>query len=243
MHLLIQELQLLKGACLRVLGTFVVLAGGFLATPVAQQALERMHADLVPNGVALVGLTPLDPFVAQATVAAVLALLVALPLLLFELWRYIAPGLYPAERRALGGVVLAGVALFAFGAWFAYQVIIPATFAGLYAFTPDGLPAFYSLRDLVSLVCGMTLAVALLFELPVAMVGLARLGLVDPGFWARHARAAVLLALVASAILTPDGSGISMVLLAAPIGVLYGAGWAASTVAARQSALQVKYNI
>ncbi len=230
MNFFIQELQLLKGAFTRLLCWFIFLALLFLATPVSRIAIERMHYDLVPQGVDLVGLTPADPFIAQATVAAALALLLVLPLSLLEVWKYVAPGLYPHERRPFSASLAFGAVLFFTGAWFAYSFLIPATFAGLYAFTPPGLAAFYSLRDLVSLVCGMVVVTALLFELPVAMAVLTRLGVAQAGAWRRHGRYAIVAALVVGAVLTPDGSGISMLLLSVPIGVLYALGWAASAV-------------
>lgn len=236
MELILKELMVLRGACMRLLGSFVFLTAGFMVTPVAQSTIVRMQQDLVPQGVALVGLTPFDPFLAQAAMAAALAMLIVGPLLLVEVWRYVSPGLYQDERRAFGQLLWWGSALFLFGAWFSYAFVIPATFAGLYAFTPAGLQSFFSLRDLVSLVCGMTVAAGFLFELPVVMMALVRIGLLSPSFWGRHWRHAVLIAVVVSAVVTPDGSGISMALLSLPVCVLYGAGWAGSRVMARHRA-------
>jgi len=236
MELILKELMVLRGACVRLLGSFTFLLLAFMATPIAQSVIVRMQGDLVPQGVALVGLTPFDPFLAQATVAAALAMLLVGPLLLIEVWRYVSPGLYPDERRALGQLLWWGSALFVLGTWFSYAFIIPATFAGLYAFTPAGLQSFFSLRDLVSLVCGMTVATGFLFELPVMMMVLVRIGLLSHSFWGRYWRHAVLITVAVSAVVTPDGSGISMMLLSLPVCALYGAGWVGSGVMARHRA-------
>lgn len=236
MEFLLQELAYIRGALLRVTLAFLVFATAFFALPLPSGespsvwALQKMRADIVPQGVSLIITNPLDPFAAQVTLSVILALLLSLPLLLLEVWRFVAPGMYRHERLVVGGFVVAAFLFWTLGAVFAYTLLVPAVFSALYSYVPEGVLAYFSLRELVSITAGLTFGVSFLFLLPVVMTLLAALGVVGPAFWRTYARHALLLALLASAIITPDGSGVTMVLLALPIGGLYAAGYAGSVM-------------
>jgi sec-independent protein translocase protein TatC len=116
-------------------------------------------------------------------------------------------------------------------------VLVPLTFNELYAFLPHGVVAYFSLREVVSLVTGFVIGCSLIFLLPLMMTLLTFAGLVPAHIWRSYARFAVLLVLILSAIITPDGSGVGMALLSLPVCALYGAGYAASTFVRRRSNL------
>lgn len=254
MEILLGELRYLRRMCGRILVGFVLLFAMFLMVPlssqtvagfsvplpategttIAEQTIRLMRADLVPAGVELVSMTPIDAFYANAAISAMLAILILCPLALYEMWRFVSPGLYSHERRTLRLLVLLSAVLFVVGAVFAYVMLIPIIFSGLYAFTPVDAQALFSLRALVSLVAGMMLATAFLFLIPVVMVILSRAGVVPAPWWSDHAREAILITLVVSAIITPDGSGLSMVVLALPMCALYGGGYAGSMILTRK---------
>lgn len=210
----------------------MLLAGVLFGVPVSAGksfvalVLERMRADLVPTDVALIITNPMDAFITQVTIAVFLAILLLAPLVALEAWRFVAPGLYSKERRGLLGFMGIALALWYGGAAFAYAVLVPATYSALYGFLPEGVLPYFSLRELVGMTAGLVLAAGLIFLLPVGMALLSRLGLVPAQFWAVYARHALVLVLVGSAILTPDGSGVSMVLLALPVCALYAVGYA-----------------
>ncbi len=228
----LSEFNYLRRMFVRLAGILLLLALILFAAPVSggrsftTLALERMRADLVPESVTLIVTNPLDAFVTQAIIAVYLALLLLAPIALVEVWRFVAPGLYTRERRALAWALLASLVLWLLGGVFAYAVLVPTTFGALYGFLPEGVIPLFSLRELVSLTAGLTLATAFLFLLPVWMALLSCFGFVPPAFWRTHARYAVLLTLIFSAIITPDGSGVSMVLLALPVCGLYALGYA-----------------
>lgn len=235
MPAILSELKIIRNALLRVVGAFVLLTLGFLAASipylhgtVSEAAIEAIRVRLLPAGATLAVMSPLDPFLTQATVAASLAFAVCIPLIFFELWHFAAPGLERHERRALAGGLISALVFAGAGAAFAYFLLIPLMFGELYAFLPHDVVPLFSLREVISLVMGFALGTALMFLLPLGMVLLSSIGLVPPRVWGTYARHAVLLVLVVSAIITPDGSGVGMVLLAVPVCGLYGAGYAAS---------------
>jgi sec-independent protein translocase protein TatC len=227
-----EELAYIKRMALRLVLVFAALVVACMAVPLAgsrsvvELAFEHMRVDLVPPDVALIITNPIEAFVTQVAIAVFIALFAMMPFMLLELWRFVSPGLYGHERRGLVWFVLVALVLWYTGTVFAYLMLIPSTFSALYGFLPPGVMPLFSLRELVSLTAGLTLMAGVAFLLPVAMVLLTRVGLVPASFWRAHTRHALVLVLVASAIITPDGSGVSMAFLTLPVGALYAAGYA-----------------
>jgi len=222
-----KDLLLLGKALVRVAIVFVVLIVFFFFVPFSQGrslavlAVGKIQHDLLPQGAHIIVTNLLEPFSAEVTLAVQFAFFFTFPYFAFELWRFIAPALYIKERRAVGFFFVSSFILMLLGSLFAYFVVIPRAFKGLYAFVPAGVDPLFSLGHIVSLVSGFTIAVSLLFLLPVAMALLSATGLVSPSFWLVYARHAILLSLIFSAILIPDPSGVSMVLLSIPMCALY----------------------
>ena len=226
---IIAELKILRGALLRVAGFFLLLLVIFFSVPVggttiAAQAILRVRTDLLPAGVTLVISNPLDAFIAETVLAAELALVLTVPLLALEIYRFVAPGLYTRERRMLAWFFVSSFLLMLGGGVFAYKFVLPAFFSGLFGFMPAGVSALFNLREVMDLVAGMLLTTAIMFLLPVCMSLLSWMGLVQSAFWLRYWRHAVLIALIFSAIITPDGTGVTMMILALPICGLYALG-------------------
>lgn len=209
----------------------VVLLGHHLLLPLpttpsfAAQFFNQMVADLVPHGVSLVVTNPLTAFIAQMKIALLLAFIFTLPVFLFRIMRYLSPALHAHERKRILAFTIPTALLFAFGGLFAYLVIIPPTFTILYSYTDViGATPFFTVGEFVGLVLSLMFATGILFLLPVGMILLTRLGIVSPQFWRSQWRYAVIVFLVVSAIITPDGSGVTMILLSLPMTGLYAAG-------------------
>lgn len=186
---------------------------------------RRMQEDLVPPSVHFVVTTPLEAFVVQVKIALVLGFTALLPLILIRAARYFAPALLPRERRALLSALLPSALLFFGGAAFAYVFVIPPAFTALYALVPSlGAEPLISVGAFVGFVLALMLAAGAMFLAPAAMALLSASGAVPPRFWVEKWRHAVLTLVVSSAIITPDGSGITLALLAAPLVFLYVAG-------------------
>jgi len=211
------------------------------STSLASQFFLHLASTLTPAGVELVVISPAAAFTAQVLVAFWLAFLVTLPFALWGLLRYLTPALRPSERRGLYFVTGSLVVLLAAGMYFSYAVVSPYTIKVLYTFTtPLGVTPLLGVSELIATFVALTLTTAIMFTVPVGMVLLTWLRLLPARFWREHARYAVVGFLVMSAIITPDGTGVSMLLLSAPVTVLYGVGIIVSTRVERTVVLETK---
>ena len=177
---------------------------------------------LLPPGVLLVALGPVSIFMAPMMLAFLMALLITSPYLLYSVARYLGPALYARERKVLYTFLLPALGLFYLGCAFGYFLLIPKTFVILYSLAgPIDVTPFFSLDSFVSSVFLLTVSVGALFLLPVVMTLLTRLSLVPHERWTMHWRGAILAATIVCAVITPDGSGVTMVFLLVPLTLLY----------------------
>lgn len=237
---LLQELGEVRSLFFRFAVVLLVLAVLMLvgSPSLAMLAFAAMKAMLLPPGVTVVALGPLSSFVAPISVAFMAALIISFPYLLFSLLRYILPALYPAERRTVSSLFFSSLVLFFVGCAFAYFVLIPYTFAILYSFAgPLGVTPFFSLDSFIAGVFGLTISAGIAFLVPIVMILLSAIDLVPARLWRSHWRAAVLTVVIFSAVITPDGSGVTMVILSVPLLLLYGMGVLESSRRARSGVL------
>lgn len=186
---------------------------------------KMIEADLLPLGVTLVATGPMSALNSQILIAFLLSFLVTFPYLLYRLVRYISPALYATELKALLVFLFPAAILFLGGGIFAYFYIIPPTFRALYAYSINiGATPLFFMEDFVSSVVLFIITVGLLFIIPVFMVLLTFLRILPSQFWWDNWRYAQLGFLIFSAIITPDGSGVSMILLSLPLTSLYAVG-------------------
>lgn len=192
---------------------------------VSAQAFRAMAAHLVPAGVRLVVTSPLDGFSAQMGIAFALGAAAALPVALYELGRFAAPALRPGEGRMLARAVLPSLVLFLAGAALAYVWVLPVTLDALYGFSDAlGAEGLLAVADLTGFTLAFLFGFGLAFQLPLVMALLSRVGLVDPAWYLRHWRHAVIIVLVVAMVVTPDPTIVSQLMLAAPLLVLYALG-------------------
>lgn len=201
-------------------------AWGWLPVPALHDNLAaqtyRLLADhLVPDGVRLVVLRPLDGFAAEFTIAMAIGFAVALPVLLVQVGSFLSPALRPRERRALRLALLPALALFAAGASFAFVVLAPTLLETLYGYPVAlGAEPFLLVDELVSFTVTLVLVFGVASLTPMAMAALAATGLVGwRGFlrvW-RHATVAIL---ILCALVT-DGTLVTLALVATPLIALY----------------------
>ncbi len=201
----------------------------FLACYTYAEQLFNLIADPVrkalPEGTSLVFITATEPFFTYLKIGALAALLVAMPVIFWQIWSFIAPGLYKNEKRYVLPFVLASTLCFASGAFFGFRFVFPMVFKVLIEFgTGDGqLSAMLSMGSYLSLSSKLLLAFGLVFELPVVIFFLARLGIVDHKMLARNRKFALLAAFVIGAVLTPPDV-FSQTALAVPFVILYEVG-------------------
>lgn len=176
---------------------------------VTQARAEGREITLALNGVA-------DPFVLQLQVAAVAGIILSSPIWLYQLWRFITPGLHRHERRWGFGFVLVATPLFAAGVWMAYSVL-PVGLNLLFGFTPNGVANIVSVDRYLSFFLRMIMVFSIGFLAPLVLIALNMAGILTGkrllGWW----RWIIFVVFIFAAVATPTGDPINMALLATPI--------------------------
>jgi sec-independent protein translocase protein TatC len=172
-------------------------------------------------GLTLIGTAVTEAFFTKMKVSFVAAIIVALPVLLWQAWQFVAPGLYEHEKRYTRSFVIIGSMFFGAGAAFCYTVVIQQGLGFmLHRYEVIGVQPLIQIGDYLSVVSRLVLAFGAMFQLPVVAFFLARVGLIDHRFLIRHSRYAVIFIALLAAILTPPDL-ISQVLLMLPLTLLY----------------------
>jgi len=173
------------------------------------------------RGLTLIGTSVTEAFFTRLKLAFAAALIVALPVLLWQLWQFVAPGLYEHEKRYTRSFVFFGSIFFTAGAAFCYGVVFRQGLGFLLArFEAIDIQPLLRVNDYLSLVSRLMLAFGAMFELPVLAFFFARVGIIDHRFLIRHSRYALIAVALFAAILTPPDL-ISQVLLMVPLALLY----------------------
>ena len=148
-------------------------------------------------------------------------MLLATPVIFYQIWRFVAPGLYKHERRVL--VPFTAISTFCFlgGAAFGYFVVFPPAFRFLVGYASDILEPLPAVSEYFSLSLRLLIAFGIVFELPVFMVFLAKIGVVNTLFLRRNRKYALLASFIVAAILTPTPDVVNQLLMAGPLIVLY----------------------
>ena len=186
------------------------------------------------QGKKLIVTHPADPFRLTLSVSIWLGVVLALPVILYQLWSFLAPALYKHEKRVVIPVFFFGTILFLCGIALSYFVILPITLRFLFSIQASSLDMFISAREYFGFAIAMSLAMGAVFELPIVIIGLTAVGVVTPKFLQKFRRYAVVLCLVASAIITPGSDPLSLLALALPLYGLYEVSVVASAVVYRR---------
>lgn len=191
--------------------------------PMANRLYTDLAAPLVarlPQGAHLIATEVASPFVTPLKLAFYIALLISMPMILYQLWAFVSPGLYKHEKRLARPLLAASLLLFYMGCAFAYFLVLPAAFRFLAAVTPDGVEMMTDITHYLDFVMLMFFAFGLCFEVPVAVVILAAIGLVSLEKLRSGRRYAMVGAFTIAAFITPPDIT-SMVMLAVPMCLLY----------------------
>lgn len=223
----------------RLLRAVLAVLLGFIAlVPFAERLYAWLSAPLLaklPAGAQMIAIDVASPFFAPLKLAFFVALLLAMPVVLYQLWAFVAPGLYRSERRLAMPLLVSAVTLFYAGCAFAYFLVLPLVFGFLTGVTPEGVAMMTDISRYLDFVLVLFLAFGFSFEVPVAVVILATLGWVSVA-QLRAARAYVIVgAFVVAAIVTPPDV-VSQLLLAIPMCLLYEAGIVAARLLTRDAA-------
>jgi Tat protein translocase TatC len=200
--------------------------------------LKRPIAPFLPDG-RLAFTSPTEPFLLTLKVAFAVGCLLASPVVIYQIWTFLAPALYEREKRLIVPALGVGVVLFLVGATAAYLWALPAALEVLLAFTRNDLAPIITIDRYFGFAVPFILAFGAVTELPLVVAILAALGLVTPQFLARHRRYAIVGAAVLAALLTPPDA-VSMMMMLVPLLLLYEVSiwcaWVASRRRARREA-------
>lgn len=167
---------------------------------------------------------PAEGFWMHVKISALAGLVVTIPLILYQAWKFISPGLHANEKKYVLPFVLVGTTLFLMGAAFCFFIVLPFAMQFLLTYKTQSFTPMLSIGFYMDFALRFILAFGVIFELPVAIIVLARLGIVSPRGLAKKRKFAVLLAFVGAAILTPTPDAFTMILMALPIILLWEVG-------------------
>ena len=190
----------------------------------AIQITSFMKDALLPVEVKLIQTAPGQAFFAQIYVAALLGIIVSIPLLIREIYEFILPAIEEKEKKRINFIkmVISTVGLFIIGLIFSYSLVIPFTLEFLYKYGESiGVETFLNINDFITFVLQFLIGFGISFELPLIMYIISLSQIIDRDFWRKNLRYSIIIIVVFGAIITPDGSGVTMWLIAGPMIFLY----------------------
>jgi len=181
----------------------------------------------LPKGTTLIATNVISPFLVPLKITLMAAFLVALPVVLYQVWAFVAPGLYSHEKKLVLPLVISSTILFLLGIGFCYFFVFGKVFAFIQNFAPKSITAAPDIEAYLSFVLTMFIAFGATFEVPIVVVVLARLGIVSIEKLRQFRSYFIVLAFIVAAVITPPDI-VSQLALAIPMCLLYELGiWAA----------------
>lgn len=181
----------------------------------------------LPKGATLIATNPISPFMVPIKVTMLAAFMLALPAVLYQIWAFVAPGLYNHEKKLVLPLIISSTLLFFLGVGFCYFFVFGKVFTFIQSFAPKSITAAPDIEAYLSFVLTMFIAFGLAFEVPIVVIVLARLGLVSVEKLKAFRGYFVVLAFIVAAVVTPPDV-VSQLALAVPMCLLYELGiWAA----------------
>lgn len=234
----VQHLVELRDRLIKATLAVLVIAGVLGVYPGPAHLYDLLAAPLVatlPAGTHLIATSVISPFLVPIQILFMAAFLLALPVVLYQVWAFIAPGLYSHEKRLVLPLVVSSTILFFIGVAFCYFFVFGKVFAFIQSFAPKSITAAPDIEAYLSFVLTMFLAFGLAFEVPIVVVVLARMGIVSLDKLRDFRGYFVVLAFVIAAIVTPPDV-VSQLSLAIPMCLLYEVGLLAANFLVKKTA-------
>ena len=192
---------------------------------IAAQITNYMNEQLVPEEVQLIQTAPGQAFFAQIYVAALVGIVFGMPVIIKELTGFIKPALKEREINISRTIAVPALGLFAAGCIFSYFFVVPYILDFLYKYGESaGLVTFLNIMDFISFVLQFLIAFGISFQLPLVMYAATVSGLTDAEYKKKNIRYAIVIIVIFGAVITPDGSGVTMWFIGGPMIALYVAG-------------------
>jgi len=178
--------------------------------------------------------TLIEPFWSHLKIALIAGIMLVFPMLMYQVWKFIGPGLLPKERRYVGAFVFFSTVFFVLGMLFCYVLLLPFAIPFLLEYKTENLIAIIKIGDYIDFVLKFLLACGVVFELPLIIVLLSRMGIVNPATLAKYRKYAFLASFILGAILTPTPDVFNQTIMSVPIYLLYEAGILAARLFGRR---------
>lgn len=226
----VQHLVELRDRMIKAFAAVFVALAALAVYPGPAELYDLLAAPLVaqlPEGAHLIATSVISPFLVPLKIMLMTAFLMALPVVLYQLWAFVAPGLYSHEKKLILPLVVSSTVLFLIGVAFCYYFVFGQVFKFIQSFAPKSITAAPDIEAYLSFVITMFIAFGLAFEVPVVVVVLARMGVVTIDKLRDFRAYFIVLAFIIAAIVTPPDV-VSQLALAIPMCLLYEIGiWAA----------------
>ena len=229
----------LRDRLIRALIAVVVCFAALSVWPGPSGLYDLLAAPLVanlPEGATLIATNVISPFIVPLKITLMAAFMLALPVVLYQVWAFVAPGLYSNEKKLVLPLVISSTVLFLVGVAFSYFFVFGQVFKFIQSFAPKSITAAPDIEAYLSFVLSMFFAFGAAFEVPVVVVVLARVGMVSIEKLKSFRSYFIVIAFIIAAIVTPPDV-VSQLALAIPMCLLYEAGiWAAQLFIKRTQA-------
>ncbi len=221
---LLEHLEELRNRLVKVIiGIFL---GTLACVPLSRQLFNYIMLPLfhsLPEGSKMIYTSPHEAFFVYLKTALISGIFLTLPFSFYQIWLFVKPGLYPEERKYIIPIAISSALLFISGALFGYFVIFPYAYTFFMSFSNIHISPMISMKEGLSFAIRILIAFGLVFELPLIIFFLARLGLVTSKTLKKYRKYAILIAFIVSAILTPPDA-VTQILMAVPLIILYEVG-------------------
>jgi Tat protein translocase TatC len=232
----LDHLEELRSRLLKALAAVVLGVGLGLWAVLRLDVLSRLVepiAPFLPEGkLSILAVT--EPFMITLKLGAVVGLVLASPVLIYQLWAFLSPALYARERKAMMPALVIGLLLFLTGSWLAWQFVLPRAIPIMLGFQAGMFNNMITYDFYFSFVLAILLGLGVSFELPLVMIVLAAIGIMDGPKYNKFRRYAVLLSCIAGAVLSPGGDAFMMLIFTVPLLLLYEIGVAGSYLLGRR---------
>lgn len=228
----VQHLVELRDRMIKAVAAIGVVAIVLALFPGAGALYDLLAAPLVatlPKGATLIATNVVSPFVVPIKILFMAAFMVALPVVLYQVWAFVAPGLYSHEKKLVMPLVISSTLLFFIGVAFSYYIVFGKVFEFIQTFAPKSITAAPDIEEYLNFVLGMFLAFGLAFEVPIAVILLVRMGVLTVAQLREYRGYFWVGAAVLTALVTPPDAG-SMLMLLGVVGALYELGILAALV-------------
>lgn len=233
-HPLLSHLLELRSRLMRILWVLlIVFALLFSWAKDLYHLLALPLLENLPKDGHMIATDPITPFMIPLKVAFLTTFLITLPHTLYQLWAFVAPGLYQHEKRLVIPLIASSTLLFFTGMSFAYFLVLPMVFKFMHAATPEGVAMMTDISSYLDFVIGLFLAFGAAFEVPVVVVILVRMGIVSIEKLKASRSYVIVGAFVVAAVVTPPDV-VSQLMLAIPLCLLFEVGLLASSLTNKQ---------